>query len=513
MRIKPRPLILWRSALSAATLCVGAGCCHMTAAKEAAAATEIRPLVTGDEQVVTVRRSIEARGRPLAYEVRTGRIPIRTDRSGEIRGYIFFTAYVALQDGPRRPITFAWNGGPLISSAIVHMEGLAPRRRAGDAMVDNPDTVLTETDLVFMDPVETGFSRPAKPEFAADFMSFIGDANATAEFVRAYRARFGTASQPTYLLGESYGVFRAAALADAMTERKLPLAGAILISGDIPNIPQSPAFYDAMHVPARAATAFHYQRLDPSLMRDRAATLGEALRWSRDIYLPALERVGSLDDEAREAIAAALARYTAFPIGRIDRKTLVVSAADYLRFALSEDGSQPLSDIDTRIGADAPGNNLGDPLLVDSYIRGELGYATDLVYAGLEKGYTPIPGPKLPTIADRWQYNQPGVTPEVLGEMRRSGEVSPLARANPPWIVNALTRSPKLRVFVATGRFDPLNMCDGNVIATATLPSALSERIVNRCYESGHIIFREDAARQAFLADLRRFFRETPSPS
>lgn len=501
--------IIARSIGTAGLILGGHGLSGQAIAAAAPQASEIRPLVAGDEPIVVTRHSIRTHGGPLDYEVRAGRIPIRTDRSGEIRGHIFFTAYIVRRDGPPRPITFAWNGGPLISSAIVHMEGLAPRRREGTAMVDNPDTVLTETDLVFMDPIETGFSRPARPEFAADFMSMLGDVNATAEFIRAYRARFHTAGQPTFLLGESYGVFRAAAVADLLTERGSALAGAVLISGDIPNIPQSPAFYDAMHVPARTATAYHYRRLDSALMHDRAATLREAAAWSRTVYLPALERADSLDDAERETIAAALARYTAFPLARIDRRTLVVHASDYLRFALADDGSEPLSDIDTRIGEDAPGNNLGDPLLVDRYIRGELGYATDLTYAGLEKGYAPFPGPRLPTIGDRWEYNQPGVTPAVIGEMRQTGEVSPLARANPPWIVNALKRNADLRVFVATGRFDPLNMCEGDVLATGTLPAALSARITNRCYESGHIIFREDDARTAFLADLRRFFAET----
>jgi len=506
----PYDRFMLRPAFAAALLCFGAASANQAMAAAPSDAGTIAPLVVGDEPVVTVRRSLKTQRGVLRYEVRTGRIPIRTDRSGEIRGYIFFTAYVVPSDGPKRPITFAWNGGPLISSAIVHMEGLGPRRRDSGAMVDNPDTVLTETDLVFMDPVETGFSRPAKPEFAADFMSFLGDVNSTAEFIRAYRARFGTIAQPTFLLGESYGVFRAAAVADMMTERKSPLAGTIFISGDIPNIPQPPAFYDAMHVPARTATAYHYKKLDPALMRDRETAMNEAVAWARDVYMPALEQVNSLGPDQREAIAEALARYTAFPLARINRDTLVVSAADYLRFALADDGSKPLSDIDTRIGEDDPGNNLGDPLLVDRYIRGELGYSTDLVYAGLEKGYAPIPGPKLPTIGDRWEYNQPGITPAVLSEMRRSGEVSPLARANPTWIVNALKRDPELRVFVATGRFDPLNMCEGNVLATATLASDLSRRITNRCYESGHIVFREDGARASFLADVRRFLRDTP---
>jgi hypothetical protein len=376
-------------------------------------------------------------------------------------------------------------------------------------MVDNPDTLLATTDLVFMDAVETGFSRPAKPELAADFMNLQGDVAATAEFIRAYRARFRAVEQPLFILGESYGVFRAAALADSMTQRHEPLAGVVLVSGDIPNIPQSPAFYDAMHVPARTATAYYYKRLDAELMRDRAATMRAAVAWARTVYLPALEHSDELSAQERDNIAAELARYTGIRADLINRQSLVVNAEQYLRTFLAVDGSMPLTDIDTRVRVGAEGDDLGDPVLVDRYIRGELGYATDLTYAGLEKGYAPFPAPKLLTIGDQWQYNQPGMTPEVMSESRQTGEVAPLARLNPPWIVNALKRDPDLQVYVATGRYDPLNMCEGDVIATATLPADLARRITNKCYESGHIIFRDDVARRPFLRDVSAFIENT----
>jgi carboxypeptidase C (cathepsin A) len=474
-------------------------------------AERFAPLVQGDEPVVVTTHRIQTPNGPLAYEARAGRIPIRTDRTGEVRGHIFFVAYVKT-NGPPRPITFAWNGGPLIASAIVHMEGLGPRRRTKAGMVDNPDTLMASTDLVFMDAVATGFSRPARPESVSDFMNFQGDVAATAEFIRAYRARFRAIEQPLFILGESYGVFRAAALADLMTQRCDALAGVILVSGDIPNIPQSPAFYDAMHVPARTATAFYYKRLDAALMRDREATMREATGWARNTYLPALEHIDQLSSQERDKIATELSSYIGMRADLINRGTLVVHAEQYLRTFLSEDGSMPLTDIDTRLRVGAEGDDLGNGPLVDRYIRGELGYSTDLNYAGLEKGYAPFPAPKLLTIGDQWQYNQPGMTPDVMRELRETGEVSPLARINPPWIVDALKRDKDLHVYVATGRYDPLNMCEGNVIATATLAPDLARRITNKCYESGHIIFRDDEARRPFLRDVSAFIESTRSP-
>ena len=119
------------------------------------------------------------------------------------------------------------------------------------------------TDLVFYDAMETGFSRPASPEFAPEFLNLKGDVAATAEFIRVYRTRFRALDQPLFICGESYEFFRAAALADFLTDRDVKIAGTLLISGDIPNIPQPVAFYDAMHIPARTATAFYHHRLLP----------------------------------------------------------------------------------------------------------------------------------------------------------------------------------------------------------------------------------------------------------
>ncbi|MET0309826.1 MAG: hypothetical protein ABW023_14055 [Sphingomonas sp.] len=494
--------------MAAAVLLVTApGSAQAQPADAATRADLFVPLVAGDEPIVVTQHRIQTRNGPLVYEARAGRLAIRSKGTGEVRGYIFFAAYVVHAKGHPRPITFAWNGGPLVASAILHMEGIGPRRRSKVGMVDNPETLLGTSDLVFMDAVETGFSRPAQPEFASDFMNLRGDVAATAEFIRAYRARFRAVDQPLFILGESYGVFRAAALADQLTERRQPLAGAILVSGDIPNIPQSPAFYDAMHVPARTAAAFHFKRLGPDLMRDRDATMRQAVDWARTVYLPALERVDQLRPDERDKIAEALARYIGIRAELVDRKSLVVHADQYLRQFLSEDGTQPLTEEDMRLRVGAEGDDLGDGVLVDRYIRGELGYATDLSYAGLEDAYVPFPAPKLLTIGDQWQYNQPGMTPEVMAELRRTGEVAPLARANPPWIVNALRRDPKLQVYVATGRYDPLNMCEGDAIAAATLPADLASRVATKCYESGHIIYRDDGARTPFLGDLSAFIR------
>jgi carboxypeptidase C (cathepsin A) len=464
-------------------------------------------IASGDESVVVTSHRIQTVKGPLDYEARVGRLPIRSEQTGQVRGYIFFVAYsVKPKDGEKRPITFAWNGGPGVASNIIHMEGLGPRRETKAGMVDNPDTPLATTDLVFYDAMETGFSRPASAEFAPEFLNLQGDVAATAEFIRVYRTRFRALDQPLFICGESYGVFRAAALADFLTDRDVKIAGTILVSGDIPNIPQTVAFYDAMHIPARTATAFYHHRLSPELMKNRDATMKESIQWATTVYRPALERVDQLSDAEREKIATQLAAYIGMLPEQIDRKTLVVHVPHYLEDFFGLDKTKTLSPYDTRDIGDKL--DRGSPTVLDHYLRDELSYNTDLTYTGNEDGYIPTPGHPARSAGEQFDYNAEGITKEVRAH-DQEGEVTYVARANPPWIINAMRREKNMQVLVTTGRYDPLNMCEGDVAVTATLTTDLSSRIENHCYEGGHITYRDDAARPLFLGDLSHFIART----
>lgn len=464
-------------------------------------------IASGDEAIAITEHHVQTAHGRLDYEARAGRLPIRSQETGEVHGYIFFTAYhVKPKDGKQRPITFIWNGGPTVPSDFIHLDGLGPRRRTKDGMVDNPDTLLAASDLVFYDPIETGFSRPAKPEFAAEFLNLQGDVATTEEFIRVYRTRFGALDQPLFICGESYGVFRAAALADLITEHGVTLAGTILISGDIPNIPQSIAFYDAMHIPARTATAFYLHRLPPELSKDRDATMKEVNEWVVRVYRPALERIDQLDAGEREKIAGELARYSGIRSEDVDRKTLVVHLARWLALASGPDESKPILVHDMRQTGDL---QFGSPRITGDYFRRELGYDTDITYNQVEKGYTPTPGHPPRSSGEQFYYNQPGLSESDWGLTLKEGEVTYVARDNPPWIVNAMKREKPMQVFVSTGRFDGMNMCEGDVLATQTLPQDLAHRIENHCYEAGHITYLDDAARPKILGDLSSFIGRT----
>lgn len=490
------------------------------AAVQAPAPRVVAPLLPGDEPIVVTTHRIQTPEGPLEYEARAGRLPIRVDETGEVHAHVFFVAYVVKNRGPNRPVTVAWNGGPTIASIYVHTEFLGPRRITKSGFVDNPLTLLKTSDLVFYDPPETGFSRLEKPEFAPEFFNMKGDVATAAEFVRAYSARFDAQERPLFLLGESYGVWRTAAVGQALAERGMPIAGLILVSGGFPSIKASMSFWNAMNVPNHAATALYYKRLSPDLQRDPPATMTAVNTWIAATYQPALEHIASLSPAEREAIAQRLASYTGVRPEQIDRKTLVMNTEEFLTGFFPGDKARELADVDTRVFGEerqTPARHL----YVSRYLRGELGFATDLGYTGelgyaydlgyraLEAGYVPTPGPQRRSTGAQWTYNQTEGAAAANAAGRVDGEVAHMFNDNPPWTQAAMALEPTMRVFVALGRFDPTNTCEGEAAHIAGLKVELRSRITLMCYEAGHMMYRDESQRAKVMGDLGRFVVET----
>ena len=182
------------------------------------------PQSTTEDQIVVTKHQVTVAARVLKYTARAGRLPIQDNETGEVHGQMFFVAYT-LDSAARarsRPLTFLWNGGPGSSSSLVHLLGFGPKRLQTDGTaVDNQGTWLDQTDLVFVDPIGTGYSRPTRAEYGPEFYQTRGDAESVAEFIRVYRNRFEVWEAPLFLAGESYGVIRAASVIDLVTRRRL----------------------------------------------------------------------------------------------------------------------------------------------------------------------------------------------------------------------------------------------------------------------------------------------------
>jgi len=476
----------------------------------------IAPLMSGDEPIVVTEHTIQTAEGPLEYEARAGRLPIRVDETGEVHAHVFFVAYVVKNRGQNRPLTIAWNGGPTISSIYVHTEFLGPRRITKSGFVDNPLTLLKTSDLVFYDPVETGFSRVDKPQFAPEFFNMKGDVATAAEFVRAYRARFDVQAQPLFLLGESYGVWRTAAVGEFLAQRGMNVAGLILVSGGFPSVKMPMTFWNAMNVPNRTATALYYKRLAPALQSDPQATMTTVKAWVVSTYQPALEHPDRLSEAQREAIVGQLAAYTGVRPGQIDHRSLIMNTQDFLTGFFNGDKARELAEVDTRTFDEEP-KTPGRDLYVSRYLRQELGFATDLGYAGelgystnleyraLEAGYAPTPGPERRSSGMQWVYNQTDAAAAAQRAGLDDGEVAHMFNVNPPWTQSAMMLEPRMKVLVALGRYDPTNSCEAQQSIVASLPPALSSRVTLRCYEAGHMMYRDASERSRVLTDLARF--------
>ena len=200
-----------------------------------------KPIPLPDEPPIQRRHELSLGDTTLVYHTTAGMLPLKSE-AGETEAQIFFVAYTLnMPEGdPRRPLMFMFNGGPGAASIYLHMGAFSPRRaRLNDdgtippppyQLLDNQYTILEHADLVYVDPVGTGYSRAAKEELNKNYWSVKGDIESLAEFIRLYLNRYGRMTSPLFLCGESYGTFRAAGLADHLLTKNIALSGLVLIS-------------------------------------------------------------------------------------------------------------------------------------------------------------------------------------------------------------------------------------------------------------------------------------------
>lgn len=482
----------------------------------AASLTGVAPFAAPaqEEPVVVTQHQIEADGKPLEYTAETGRIAIRDVETGEPHGYTFYIAYRIPSPDKPRPVTFVWNGGPGANSSLLHFYIAGPKRAEGEDLVDNAETWLTATDLVFVDPIGCGFSRPTKAEYASEFYGTVGDVASVTEFVRCWRLLHNADDLPVFLAGESWGARRAASVGYALEKRGVRVDGLVLISGGTGLNTEycPPELKDALHVVDLTATALYHGKIPAELGKDPHTIRKMAEAWARRTYAPALAKTESLSDAERTAVIQQLSRFTGMPADLINHKTLSFTTRQYRTGLLKEQG-KILQVFDMRrtvqTGQSPNVVKFKAKSAILRYLRHDLGYRTDMPYVSLEdweQGYAPS-GKHPESVNARWNWATVPVSPEDLEAAMKtaaeSGGGPPRLGPPLPATEEAIALNPDIKVLVASGIFDSYASCAVYQETGQQLPLALRQSISFKCYLGGHMMYLDPPMRLQFSKDVK----------
>ncbi|MDR2180876.1 MAG: hypothetical protein LBP21_11260 [Synergistaceae bacterium] len=468
-----------------------------------------------------------SKGETLRYSVETGFLPlyVRDEKGGEKAaekneikaGEIFFIAYRKLSSDKTRPLTFIFNGGPGSSALMLHMDCFGPRTVAlGNGidiaefpwrLEDNADTLLTVSDLVFIDPIGTGYSRPESlidPE--KTFWGAEADVKSICSFIRLYLTRKGRFASPLYVMGESYGGFRGGAMAAQLQDIGIQLSGLVLISPalnyqDLVSLIGNDRPY--IHaLPTMASVAWYHKKLsDRFLSMDQETVFQEAKAWAGSRYLQALWKGNTLEEDEKRAVAVELASYTNLSVEEILQLNLRVPI-EYFAGNLLREKQLFVGVYDGRCTASGKTHNYEeDPSTFRAQIPAfsmfmnllteEMGYVRDEEYLFSNKDLYPkwnfFTGTSNPT-------NRGGGFTGALGSLSRS-----------------LRRNGQMKLFVASGNYDL--RCNRGAAEFAVdqldVPFSIRKKIRLRAYEGGHMFYTNSVARAKFHSDLVAFYAET----
>ena len=469
---------------------------------------EQKPIQPEIPDPVTRSHKVKVGRRTLSYTTTAGQLPIKNEKH-ETEANLYFTAYTL--DNPDttkpRPLTFTFNGGPGSASVWLHMGGLAPKRvemhddgampRPPYKIIDNEYTWLDSTDLVFIDPVDTGYSRATSDEFAKKAKDVDGDLASVGEFIRLYLTRYQRWNSPLFLSGESYGTYRSAGLSGYLADKGIIFNGIILVSS-ILNM-QTARFRQGndlpyqLYLPTYAATAWYHNKVDEKYKKMGVrAFLDEVEAWVESTYVQALSLGDRLDGATREKVLDTMVQYTGLTREYLDLADLRVEIMAFCKELLRTE-RLTVGRIDSRyIGRDRSGVSQRpdyDPSLnviwppfttaLNHYFRTELGYENDLEYhilRGLEWNWG--------NAADGY-----------------SDTSAPLREA--------MAKNPYMRVYVASGYYDLATPYYATIYTLnhMGLDATAHERLTLEEFPVGHMVYVEKNALAKLQADVASFIK------
>ena len=473
-----------------------------------------------EEEVAETAHAVTIEGQEVAYVATAGRMLLR-EEEGKKKASFFYVAYTRddTEDPPGRPIVFCFNGGPGSSSVWLHLGAFGPRRvdMTDDGMpypppgrvVDNGDSLLDFADLVFVDPVGTGFSRAIPGEEAKQFHHFKQDIEAVGEFIRIYLTRNKRWASPKFLAGESYGTTRAAGLAGHLFKRHgISFNGLILVSS-ILNF-QTAGFDSktwtfergndlpyAVFLPTYAAAAWYHRRLEPQFLdRPLPDFVAEVEEFAAADYTLALFQGDALEPARFAEIAERVASYTGLPVDYVKAYQLRIEILRFCKELLRAQGLT-IGRIDARYtGRDrfSAGDTIEEDPSIDAvmgpytsalndYVRRELTYESELPYEVLSMA-----------VNENWDYDDFKNAHVDVSETLRE----------------TMSRNPFMRVFVANGYYDLATPHSATeyTFAHLGLDASLRENVRMGYYEAGHMMYVHAESRHRLAEELRAFIGE-----
>ena len=463
-----------------------------------------------DPAPVTTHHEIHVRGKLIKYTATVGMMPLKNEKD-ETEARMFYMAYTLDQadnDHSKRPLTFTFNGGPGSASAWLHLGAIGPRRVKMQTegfmppppyqLVDNESTWLPQTDLVFIDPIGTGYSKALKPENMKKFLGLHGDTAAVGDFIRLYLSRYERWSSPLFLAGESYGTTRASALSGYLLQREgIAFNGVILLSTvlnfeTLEFVPGNDLPYE-LYLPTYTATAWYHHKLDPSI-GDLQTALHQSEEFARTTYADALSKGNRLTPDERSKVIDGVARLTGLSKQYIDESDLRVDESHFTKELLRNERLN-VGRLDSRFtGIEDPLINAAsssDPTetsirapfasCFNQYIRTELNWKTDDKYYLLGGGFK----------YDDWDWGSArGGYPNVSESLR-----------------TAFAENRYMKLFVASGYYDLATPYYATQYTLAHLGLQPQEvkNITTGYYEAGHMMYLQDRSLIKLHDDVAAF--------
>lgn len=468
-----------------------------------------------EEQAVSRKASVTVGGRALPYTATAGTLTLR-DVEGKPTASMFYTAYTldGVRPGTKRPVTFLFNGGPGSPTFWLHMGSFAPvRLNTGNPEVirpapydfgPNPQTLLDKTDLVFLDAIGAGYSRPLGDVKPAAFYGVDEDVDAFARAILRYATKYGRWNSPKFVLGESYGTLRAGALAWQLQERGMALNGVVLLSSIMNYGYRQPGLDQVYlnYLPSYAATAWYHKRL-ANPPADVATVVAEARAFAHGPYMAALAKGQAISEAEVNATADRLSRLIGLSPDFIKRANLRIDLPRFQK-ELLRDQRRTIGRFDSRytgIDADAAGErpetDASDTAIAgafiatfNDYVTHTLGYKTELPYRLSARD------------AAGWTWNWAHRAPSAGG----GG-----AQNNPNTAIDlgaAMRANPYLHVLSLNGWFDMATPFFGteNDLGHMMLEPAQQRNLQFRYYPAGHMTYLNPDALRAMKRDLAAWY-------